>query len=64
MRSLVSLGTDDIGLLIIILRHGYVRDLHPNYRANASAETLAILDCQRADADALLERLETSVGLR
>jgi hypothetical protein len=60
----VALTLEEVVLVINVLRWGYVRDLHPNFRAAATPEILLHLDKQRADADRLLERLCSEAGIR
>ena len=58
------LNPEEIGLVIGVLTFGYVRDLHPNYRASITADSLAALDEHRAKCEELLGRLRAEVGLK
>lgn len=54
----VSLNFEEVLFLRGILRHGFVRDLHPNYRLHANPSTIAFYDGEVVKADALLARLD------
>lgn len=60
----LDLEPGDVGLLIGLLRYGYVRNPHPAYLANCSSDHRAAIADERVRADDLLDRLEAAAGLR
>lgn len=60
--SKITLNLDEILFVRGVLRHGFIRDLHPIYRANATPETFTFYDEERAKADRLLGRLDARIN--